>query len=381
MNNSLKKLKKEAQGIRLSSRERAVLRARIFGVPSAEATPSPYVYHYRWLSIRFAVPTAALLVVALGGGTVYAAQGSLPGDTLYSVKVNVSEPVREVLALSQSAKAEFHTAVVKTRLEEAETLVAKGQLSASSTKTLEDNLQKHIAAAEAITETLSTEDPEGAEEAATTLDSSLAAHSAVLARMGDESEDSDTREHSAQLALAVRPVSRQLARTHSDTSTVEANDTTRAVVETATTQTLSLSLPQGEDDEQDNVVNMAAKFAPAPAATSAEAVGQEGETEKQEIGNKNSDRLSGRARMQFADLKRQFAKVRDKLGTSTAAELEARLQAVGELIEEGESTQALRDSIELSTFIKAGDTFDGRLLEKLLDNRGERDDQHSRRDD
>ena len=173
----------------------------IFGEATADA--SPYSVIYSWFSLRFAMPMAAVLVVVLGTGTVYAAEGALPGDTLYAVKVSVTEPMREVLAFSQTAKADFHTKVVQERLEEAETLVSQGRLNESTTKALEENFNKHVAAAQTITKALAEGDPDTAADMAAALDSSLSAHGAILARLGDDSEDDHARQYSAQLGLNV----------------------------------------------------------------------------------------------------------------------------------------------------------------------------------
>src|SRR3989344_3616455 len=51
----------------------------------------------------------ASLVIALmlGGGVSFAAEGSLPGDALYPVKVSVNEEVRGAITVGAEAKAEW----------------------------------------------------------------------------------------------------------------------------------------------------------------------------------------------------------------------------------------------------------------------------------
>ena len=63
--------------------------------------PSPY---FSWVSPRALVPLVAVLVI-IGGGSAYAAEGTVPGDLLYSIKRGVNEPLRQALALSAQAKA------------------------------------------------------------------------------------------------------------------------------------------------------------------------------------------------------------------------------------------------------------------------------------
>ncbi|MFA7309986.1 MAG: DUF5667 domain-containing protein [Candidatus Paceibacterota bacterium] len=74
-------------------------------------------------------PAVLALVFVVGIGTSYAAEGAMPGDILYPIKINVNETVRGSLAISQSAKADWNTRVMTRRLEEAETLAAEDRLT------------------------------------------------------------------------------------------------------------------------------------------------------------------------------------------------------------------------------------------------------------
>lgn len=61
---------------------------------------------------------AVLVAVLLGGGTSFAAEGALPGDALYAVKVGVTEPIRAILAASPESKALWDVTRAERRLEE-----------------------------------------------------------------------------------------------------------------------------------------------------------------------------------------------------------------------------------------------------------------------
>jgi hypothetical protein len=58
-----------------------------------------------------------LALFSVGGSTVYASQDSLPGDTLYGVKL-VSEQVRAALTVSSSEKTELYLSLAENRIEE-----------------------------------------------------------------------------------------------------------------------------------------------------------------------------------------------------------------------------------------------------------------------
>ncbi len=87
-------------------------------------------------------PLALSLVLALtvGTGTSYAAEGALPGDTLYPVKIRVNESVQGALAVSDEAKVAWHATRVERRLAEAEALASRGRLTPAARAELENGL-------------------------------------------------------------------------------------------------------------------------------------------------------------------------------------------------------------------------------------------------
>jgi hypothetical protein len=85
--------------------------------------PIPYVRRFSMASIILAV---ILVLSAAGGGTVYAAQDSLPGDTLYPVKLG-TEQVIMALPGNDVAKAERALNFVERRMGEMEALADKGR--------------------------------------------------------------------------------------------------------------------------------------------------------------------------------------------------------------------------------------------------------------
>jgi hypothetical protein len=73
---------------------------------------------------------AAVVVASTGATATYASTRALPGETLYSVKVNVLEPAEEAFALTADAKAEVALAHIERRYREAAELSAAGSLAA-----------------------------------------------------------------------------------------------------------------------------------------------------------------------------------------------------------------------------------------------------------
>ena len=134
-------------------------------------------------------PTLAALVLVLcvGVGTSYAAEGALPGDPLYGIKININESVHGALAISNTAKAQWNAARAARRLEEAESLAAVGKLTSdvsSEIKThLEQSTKEFDQSVSAIAETVN-----GAPEVAevqSDFEATLTAHAQVLADISD----------------------------------------------------------------------------------------------------------------------------------------------------------------------------------------------------
>jgi hypothetical protein len=125
-----------------------------------------------------------LLIVGVGAGTSNAAEGSLPGDLLYPVKVSFNEPVEGVFAVSQAAKNSWDMKLADRRLSEAEVLAAQGRLTPVVSKAAQAQL-------DSVTRNLDTSnnaaqdvaDVSHASSAATAqaqLETSLSAHAQVL---------------------------------------------------------------------------------------------------------------------------------------------------------------------------------------------------------
>jgi len=146
MNKFLKHLEKDAAHVRLSEAEKGVFRARLeeaMGVSVQTRIPaSPY---YRWFFAPRSFAFALVLVVLAGGGTAYAAEGSLPGDALYLVKIHINEKVETALALSTQAKVAVNTKLAQRRIAEVETLATRGTLDATTTAQAEANFDYHAA--------------------------------------------------------------------------------------------------------------------------------------------------------------------------------------------------------------------------------------------
>jgi len=88
-----------------------------------QVKPIPYKRRFNMVAIILAI---VLAISAVGGGTAYASQGSVPGDILYPVKLG-TEQVRLVLATGDATKAELYLKFANSRVEEMTALIEKGR--------------------------------------------------------------------------------------------------------------------------------------------------------------------------------------------------------------------------------------------------------------
>jgi len=130
------------------------------------------------------MPIALTLILLLSGGTAVAAEGSLPGDFLYPVKTEVNEGVRGWFAVGSEAKAGLHADIAARRLEEAEDLAARGELTEEFRARLESRFEERVELFEAkIGELEADGNVEAAARLSSRLEAELQAHEEILARL------------------------------------------------------------------------------------------------------------------------------------------------------------------------------------------------------
>ncbi len=191
------------QNERLSERERFVMRKELELLMKEHPLKVPF--HIRAAEYMHAIDTAAFgyvgshgfatatlaLVLVFGVGTAYAAGGALPGDVLYPVKISINEKFEGALALSDVEKVEFSRELTERRLEEAEILAARGELTpyasdkiASLIDASANDFEKRVAVLSGA--------PDNTEiiaDAQSTLEASLVAHANVLTTLSTELPD------------------------------------------------------------------------------------------------------------------------------------------------------------------------------------------------
>lgn len=98
------------------------------------------------------IPLIIALIVALGGGgAAVASQNSLPGDTLYSVKI-LTEDIREAVTFNTKAKANLEIKFANERLAEIKKTFEKNGAEPKGLDVALSRFEKHITKANSIME-------------------------------------------------------------------------------------------------------------------------------------------------------------------------------------------------------------------------------------
>lgn len=191
----------------LTSDERASMRAVLESRMNAPTTelmvrPVPSVVFPPLFFLRQgAFAFAALLLVVSGGGIV-AAEGALPGETLYSIKLGVNERFERFAAVGTVAKAEVDIRHAEERIREVELLAAKGD-DVRALADITDAVDEHLTLASEAAKQLADEgDAADADRVAARIDSALAAHAEILVAQA-ENEDGDERKKLRALSVAL----------------------------------------------------------------------------------------------------------------------------------------------------------------------------------
>jgi len=180
-----KDLERAANGVTLSVHEKDTGRTalRAYMKQTGRSLRSPY-QNFMILTVRSM--TLLLIIVVSGGSIASASESSLPGSMLYSVKTQVTEPLRAVLLSGSEARADFAVERASRRLEEYAQVSKENRLDEVTSNALAEALQTHVATANKEIQALAQEGNEtGAFDATSDLYSILEAHAEVLDRLDD----------------------------------------------------------------------------------------------------------------------------------------------------------------------------------------------------
>ncbi|MDD4628727.1 MAG: DUF5667 domain-containing protein [Candidatus Peribacteraceae bacterium] len=146
-----RRLQKDSASLALSSSEKANGRRRLLSFMRTHPAHgfSPVTLLHSLLPRRLASTAffTTLSTLLLGGSLAYAAEGSLPGDFLYPIKVHVTEPIVSQLSVTPQKRTQWDLRVIERRLTEAEALDRRAPSKESRT-ILNNQMGRNLRSAE-----------------------------------------------------------------------------------------------------------------------------------------------------------------------------------------------------------------------------------------
>ena len=254
MNNFEQHIKRAGASVHLSDAEKVRMKSVLQSYMRFHPLPEPvttFTITRDWTLFLYRPIAASLvLVLVVGSGVSYAAEGALPGDALYSVKTVINEPVKVALASSAEAKVEVEIELAERRIAEATALAADDRLDEITEAKLAVALDAHAEAAAVIMEEIDEDDASAGAELSARFETRLRAREDVLAEVRNTRAETET-----SVGRAIRTASSRVALLRE-----------RSEVRLALAPALGGSL---EEMDAPEVATMAmAKAAPAPEAAS-----------------------------------------------------------------------------------------------------------------
>ncbi len=157
------------------------------------------------LSRRFVPSFVVVAVLFISGGLLAKAEMALPGDALYSLKININEEVRDIAALTPEAKARLAIDVTERRLQEAASLSAQGRFDQTSQTLIKKELAKNVTQFKnRVASLVSRNDLGAAQQLAVDFESSLKAHELILEKISSDNASSTDNARISSLISDIR---------------------------------------------------------------------------------------------------------------------------------------------------------------------------------
>lgn len=171
---------------------------------------------------KFVPSLAIVLLLCVTGGVSALAEDALPGDSLYSLKVNVNEQVKGFVAVTPEAKARLAVETTERRLQEAVILSSQGKLTDENKQIIQGQLSKNATDVKNSVATLVASDNISvAQEVAINFEASLKTHELILETIAKNADASAQGTSTTSITVGV------------NASTTEASSTT-VIVSTST---------------------------------------------------------------------------------------------------------------------------------------------------
>jgi len=197
MENIIKQIKKGAKQTHLTPLEKSEIRSALLrhvkaSPVSGAAFSGAILSLFSISNFRNKKTISAFVIGGLlfGSSVSFAAEGTVPGDALFPIKIHVNEAVRGAMMVSPKAKADWEIQLGKRRLEEVEKLAASPILVPQAQHEAQQNLVSYTQHVEdRISKLESDNDGENALDVAASLSNLLDVHEQILRGLSSDDKD------------------------------------------------------------------------------------------------------------------------------------------------------------------------------------------------
>lgn len=183
---------------------------------------------------KFVPSLVVVLLLSITGGVSAVAEDALPGDSLYSMKVNVNEQVKGFVAVTPEAKARLAVETTERRLQEAVILSSQGKLTDERKQIIQGQLGKNATDVKNSVATLvASNNISVAQEVAINFGASLKTHELILetlAKNEDDLQNASTTNVTATSSLNASTTPDVNASTTTDTASTSVGVSTSSTV-------------------------------------------------------------------------------------------------------------------------------------------------------
>ncbi len=179
-------VKQVGQAYDMNDAERERLRSVVVGYMEMKPirTRPTQAFVPTWGHLWRALVLALIALITLSGSASYAAEGALPGDALYGIKVAINEELRAAFVWNPEARATLAFERAERRLEEAATLLKAGKLTPELLVTIASNFEMQAEQATKDVDALNKTHSASAITIASKFETRVSAHSTLLGTMG-----------------------------------------------------------------------------------------------------------------------------------------------------------------------------------------------------
>lgn len=186
MENELKKLN-SLKEINLSESEKGLIRSHVNflinnPLPKTQSLWQRGIYH----GLRVALSSLVFLVF-VGGAVSAVADNALPGDPLYSFKLNINEEIQGFFKQTPAEKVAYGAQRVENRVKEIKTLADSKSLTQAKQLTVQKAINEHIKDLSTNLNTLSNTSPNAALAVTASLEENLKANKIIIENSSDSS--------------------------------------------------------------------------------------------------------------------------------------------------------------------------------------------------